>query len=81
MGIAYFVSSFAYLSGPPIQGALLNNGGGVHWYKPVIFSGVCVMFLCDIEIFDRPKSSVLAAIPFILISRHLQAKRKGTQFV
>jgi len=41
MGLAYFVTSFSYLTGPPIAGALLNNG--THWFKPIIFSGTIML--------------------------------------
>ncbi|KAF8229643.1 MFS general substrate transporter [Tricholoma matsutake] len=44
MGVAYFLLSWAYLIGPPISGALLDSGGGVHWSNPIIFSGVRVPF-------------------------------------
>jgi len=41
LGLAYFVASFAFLTGTPISGALL--GSGVHWYKPIIFSAVVLL--------------------------------------
>ena len=37
-GVAYIVTSFAFLSGTPISGALLNHGNS--WSKPIIFNGV-----------------------------------------
>ncbi|EPS97880.1 hypothetical protein FOMPIDRAFT_1018031 [Fomitopsis schrenkii] len=41
LGLAFFSSSFALLTGTPIAGALYDSGG--QWYKPVVFSAV-VMF-------------------------------------
>jgi hypothetical protein len=45
IGVAYFVNSFAFLTGPPISGALL--GSQINWDKPAIFGGVCVIFSED----------------------------------
>ncbi|KAF8523759.1 MFS general substrate transporter, partial [Hysterangium stoloniferum] len=42
LGLAYLVSSFAYLIGPPVIGALLTNG--TQWSKPIIFSGACTFY-------------------------------------
>jgi len=41
MGIAFFMTSFACLTGPPIDGALLN--GGFSWFKPIVFSGTIIL--------------------------------------
>jgi hypothetical protein len=45
IGIAYFVNSFAFLTGPPISGALLGNQ--INWDKPAIFGGVCIVLSED----------------------------------
>ncbi|KAF8490866.1 major facilitator superfamily domain-containing protein [Gautieria morchelliformis] len=41
MGLGFFVSSFAYLLGPPISGALLTNQN--HWLRPIIFNGTIIL--------------------------------------
>ncbi|GJE91080.1 MFS general substrate transporter [Phanerochaete sordida] len=60
MGVVYFITSYAILTGTPIAGALLKNDD---WGRPIAFSGVVT----------------LAGAGFLLISRHLYAKRRGTQ--
>jgi len=40
MGLSYFLTSFALLTGTPISGALL--GTDVHWFRPIVFSGVTI---------------------------------------
>lgn len=42
IGVVYFITSFAILTGTPIAGALFE---GDNWGKPIAFSGVrCVFF-------------------------------------
>ncbi|KAF8518899.1 MFS general substrate transporter [Gautieria morchelliformis] len=41
MGFSYFLCSFAFLTGTPISGALLNHG--TLWFKPIIFSGTVIL--------------------------------------
>ncbi|KAH9918100.1 major facilitator superfamily domain-containing protein [Fomitopsis serialis] len=41
LGLGYFVTSFAMLTGTPIAGALFDEGG--RWYKPIVFNSV-IMF-------------------------------------
>ncbi|TFY55681.1 hypothetical protein EVJ58_g8095 [Rhodofomes roseus] len=41
LGIGYFVSSFAMLTGTPIAGALFDDGD--QWYKPIVFCTI-IMF-------------------------------------
>lgn len=40
MGVAYFITSYAILTGTPIAGALLE---GNEWKRPITFSGVVVL--------------------------------------
>ncbi|KIM82773.1 hypothetical protein PILCRDRAFT_70181 [Piloderma croceum F 1598] len=42
IGVAYFVNSFTFLTGPPISGTLL--GSQINWDKPAIFGGVHFIF-------------------------------------
>jgi MFS family permease len=42
VGIAYFVYSFAALTGTPIAGALLGTGEP-QWWRASVFSGTCVL--------------------------------------
>ncbi|KAI0728961.1 major facilitator superfamily domain-containing protein [Fomitopsis betulina] len=44
LGLAFFTSSFALLTGTPIAGALYDSGG--QWYRPIVFSAVSTM-LCE----------------------------------
>lgn len=60
IGFGYAFSSFAMLTGTPIDGALL--GPDNHWHKPIIFSGVsnrtaCHMFW-EVLNFSPGRSSV-----------------------
>ncbi|KZT66417.1 MFS general substrate transporter [Daedalea quercina L-15889] len=41
IGLGYFITSFAILTGTPISGALL--GSLDRWYKPTLFSGVVIL--------------------------------------
>ncbi|KAF8490873.1 MFS general substrate transporter [Gautieria morchelliformis] len=86
MGLAYFMCSFAFLTGAPIAGALLNNG--TPWFKPIIFSGVCgytnyqtptqlLSHIC----FYRRQTLMLLGVPFIWAARAVHAKRKGSPYV
>ena len=55
MGLAYFVTSFSYLTGPPISGALLTTQN--HWSKPIIFNGVSTQSL---HVFVTPGTNSLS---------------------
>jgi hypothetical protein len=81
MGIGYFLSSFAFLSGPPIAGALVSNG--THWSKGIIFNGVrshtSLLWLL-FELFTG-QVIVVASFPILLISRYGHARRKKTPYV
>ena len=81
MGIAFFVTSFACLTGTPIDGALLNHT--FPWFKPIIFSGVCVLVFCIVECRNnhRFQTVILGGIPLLAIGRTMQARRKKTQRV
>ncbi|CCM04654.1 uncharacterized protein FIBRA_06838 [Fibroporia radiculosa] len=41
LGLMYFVSSFALLTGTPIVGALYD--AGYRWFRPIVFSGVVII--------------------------------------
>ncbi|KZT66437.1 MFS general substrate transporter [Daedalea quercina L-15889] len=41
LGVSYFIASFAFLIGTPINGALL--GPDYHWYRPTVFSAVLLL--------------------------------------
>ncbi|KZT05783.1 MFS general substrate transporter [Laetiporus sulphureus 93-53] len=41
LGAAYFMASFAFLTGTPINGALLGTDD--RWYRPTVFSGVVLV--------------------------------------
>ncbi|KAH9926041.1 uncharacterized protein B0H18DRAFT_954918 [Fomitopsis serialis] len=43
LGLGYFVTSFAMLTGTPIAGALFDEGG--RWYKPIVFNSA-FPYLC-----------------------------------
>lgn len=45
LGLAFFSSSFALLTGTPIAGALYDSGG--HWYRPIVFSAVRVFLTAN----------------------------------
>lgn len=40
IGLGYFATSFAMLTGTPIDGALLGHALVLHWTKPIVFSAV-----------------------------------------
>jgi len=48
IGFGYFLTSFAILTGTPINGALLGSHG--QWYKPTVFSGI-VMLVGTVTLF------------------------------
>lgn len=85
LGIAYFLNSFAYLTGPPVSGALLGSQN--RWVRPIIFSAVCpirsLQGRCHQGYLLSITKVVLLAgeVPSLLIARMLQAKRKGTRYV
>lgn len=82
MGIAFSVTSLAWLTGPPIAGAILSNSN--HWSKAIIFSGVSYDHaLFSVILIDNNNRQVLilASVPTLLISRHGHAKRKNTPYV
>lgn len=54
IGVVYFITSFAILTGTPIAGALFE---GDNWGKPVAFSGVRRFFsLPFISLYNMPHS-------------------------
>lgn len=61
MGFAWSIVSLAGLTGPPINGALLGDHGELHWWKPVLFSGIIV----------------LAGAASLVAARALHARRLG----
>lgn len=65
LGLAYFISSFAFLTGAPIDGALLGNVNDPRWYRPTVFSGAVLM---------------VGAV-FFTSARFLLVKRRGTNYV
>ena len=65
MGVGFFLTSFANLTGTPISGALLGDNRNATWFKPIIFSGV----------------TILAGTVAMVICRQLVVKRRGTPIV
>ena len=61
----FFVSSTAWLASSPIQGALIQSGGGDNYWKAAVFCGV----------------TTIAGASSLLVTRHLAIKRKGTKIV
>lgn len=49
MGFCFLWAGFGSLIGGPINGALLT--GNFIWWRPAVFSGVCVLFHCIIRLF------------------------------
>ncbi|KAH9921464.1 major facilitator superfamily domain-containing protein [Fomitopsis serialis] len=64
IGLGYFATSFAMLTGTPIDGALLGHGLILNWSKPIVFSGVVI----------------IAGAGFLAVGRHLFVRVKGTQW-
>ncbi|KZT67592.1 MFS general substrate transporter [Daedalea quercina L-15889] len=64
IGLGYFATSFAMLTGTPIDGALVGHGTVLHWSKPIVFSAVVM----------------IAGAGFLFIGRQVFVKVKGTQW-
>jgi MFS family permease len=62
MGLAWAVIAIGALTGTPIAGALLGDQGDLHWYKPIIFGGVCL----------------LAGAVLLVAARAMHSRAKGT---
>ncbi|EGN91613.1 hypothetical protein SERLA73DRAFT_118356 [Serpula lacrymans var. lacrymans S7.3] len=68
IGVTSFVIGFALLTGNPIAGALVQphgEGTAYYWYRPLVFASVVV----------------LAGAVFLIASRSMLSKRKGTKVV
>ena len=83
IGFGAFITGIAWLVGPPIAGAVLTSAN--NWDHAITFSGVrlCTMFflLHALSYIYHIQVIVLCSVPFMLVARHGQAKRKKTQFV
>jgi len=51
MGLSYFLTAFAMLTGTPISGALLT--ADEHWFRPIVFSGVTIAAGSGFLLFSR----------------------------
>ncbi|KAG1735507.1 major facilitator superfamily domain-containing protein [Suillus lakei] len=65
IGLASFAVAFTLLTGTPIAGALVQENGTYVWYRPLVFATV----------------TVLAGAAFLVVSRHMLSKRRGSQIV
>ena len=77
IGVAYFITSFAILTGTPIAGALLK---GNNWGKPIAFSGVRLSHSVGIRpVTNVRQVTVLAGFALFLLSRQMYAKKRGSR--
>ncbi|KZT07797.1 uncharacterized protein LAESUDRAFT_749363 [Laetiporus sulphureus 93-53] len=77
LGAAYFMASFAFLTGTPINSALL--GSDDWWYRPTVFSGIRGPSVSGILCAYRDQVVLVIGSVFTIIARFAYARPSRTR--